>query len=151
MRPATTYSPNTELGVSTIGPDRLNGRVRNGNGCIPIGNITGLTNLLNHSGPRGPGRSMVERRLRGASPRLRPGVNPNTLILAKNMRTNKRLIHAVGSAPEGTVQQIEEYGQAARAISTASLNTSLCLHSQPIKQVVFLRPLEVLRPRETLS
>ena len=48
-------------------------------------------------------------------------------------------------------QQIEEYGQAARAISTASLNPSLDLHSQPIKQVVFLRPLEVLRPRETLS
>jgi hypothetical protein len=51
MRPATTYSPNTELGVSTIGPDRLNGRVRNGNGCIPIGNITGLTNLLNRIRP----------------------------------------------------------------------------------------------------
>ena len=48
MRPATTYSPNAELGVSTIGPGRLNGRVRNGNGCIPAGNITDLTNLLNH-------------------------------------------------------------------------------------------------------
>ena len=48
MRPATTYSPNTELGVSTIGPDRLNGRVRNGNGCIPVGNITDLIDLLNH-------------------------------------------------------------------------------------------------------
>ena len=47
MRPATTYSPNAELGVSTIGPGRLNGRVRNGNGCIPAGNITDLTNLLN--------------------------------------------------------------------------------------------------------
>ena len=53
--------------------------------------------------------------------------------------------------PKAKVQQIEEYGQAARAISTASLNPSLDLHSQPIKQVVFLRPLEVLRPRETLS
>ena len=91
---------------------------------------------------------MVERRLRDASPRFLSGVNSITFILAKNLRTNKRLIHAVGSGPEGTVQQIEEYGQAARAISTASLNTSLCLHSQPIKQVVFLRPLEVLRPRE---
>ena len=48
MRPATTYSPNAELGVSTIGPGRLNGRVRNGNGCISAGNITDLTNLLNH-------------------------------------------------------------------------------------------------------
>ncbi len=45
MRPATTYSPNAELGVSTIGPDRLNCRVRNGNGCIPVGNITGLIGL----------------------------------------------------------------------------------------------------------
>ena len=41
-RPATTYSPNAEMGVSTIGPGRLNCRVRNGNGCIPAGNITGL-------------------------------------------------------------------------------------------------------------
>ena len=68
------------------------------------------------------------------------------------MRTNKRLIHAVPQFHFAVErEQIEEYGQAARAISTASLNTSLCLHSQPIKQVVFLRPLEVLRPRETLS
>ena len=48
MRPATTYSPNAELGVSTIGPGRLNGRVRNGNGCISAGNITDLINLLNY-------------------------------------------------------------------------------------------------------
>ena len=41
-RPATTYSPNAELGVSTIGPGGLNCRVRNGNGCVPAGNITGL-------------------------------------------------------------------------------------------------------------
>ncbi len=45
--------------------------------------------------------------------------------------------------------KIEEYGQASRAISTASLNPSLDLHSQPIKQVVFLRPSGALRPRET--
>src|SRR2546430_1773054 len=47
MRPATTYSPNTEMGVSTIGPYRLNFRVRNGNGCSPVGNITGLIRLSN--------------------------------------------------------------------------------------------------------
>ena len=47
MRPATTYSPNTELGVSTIGPCRLNCRVRNGNGCFPAGNITDLIHLSN--------------------------------------------------------------------------------------------------------
>ena len=46
---------------------------------------------------------------------------------------------------------IEEYGQASRTISTASLNASRRLHSQPIKQVVFLRPLGALRPREALS
>ena len=42
MRPAATYSPNAELGVSTIGPEKLNCRVRNGNGCILFGNTTGL-------------------------------------------------------------------------------------------------------------
>ena len=84
-----------------------------------------------------------------ASPRFLSGANSITIILAKNMRTNKRLIHAVPRFTlTGERGQIEEYGQAARAISTASLNPSLDLHSQPIKQVVFLRPLEVLRPRE---
>ena len=42
-----TYSPNAELGVSTIGPYRLNCRVRNGNGCVPVGIVTDLTNLSN--------------------------------------------------------------------------------------------------------
>ena len=60
MRPATTYSPNAELGVSTIGPDRLNGRVRNGNGCFPAGNITDLMNLSNQIRPIGPGGSVVD-------------------------------------------------------------------------------------------
>ena len=45
MRSATTYSPNAGLGVSTISPDRLNCRVRNGNGCVPVGNVTGLIRL----------------------------------------------------------------------------------------------------------
>src|SRR6267142_2325889 len=49
MRPATTYSPNAEMGVSTIGPYRLNFRVRNGNGCSPVGNITGLIRLSKRS------------------------------------------------------------------------------------------------------
>lgn len=43
MRLATTYSSNAELGVSTIGPDKLNFRVRNGNGCDLAGITTGLT------------------------------------------------------------------------------------------------------------
>ena len=42
MRPAATYSPNAELGVSTIGPGELNCRVRNGNGCDLSGDATDL-------------------------------------------------------------------------------------------------------------
>ena len=69
MRPATTYSPNTELGVSTIGPDRLNFRVRNGNGCIPAGNITDLMSLSSKIQGRevelhGPDYSGMSRRKR---------------------------------------------------------------------------------------
>ena len=151
MRPATTYSPNAELGVSTIGPDRLNGRVRNGNGCIPVGNITGLTILLNWTGPCGPGGSLVERRCfcGDAIVPIVSGANYLLIILAINRRTNKSLHASPSSAFCGRRRRIEEYGQAARAISTASLNASQRLHSQPIKQVVFLRPLGVLRPRET--
>ena len=33
MRLTSIYSDNTELGVTTIDPDKLNCRVRNGNGC----------------------------------------------------------------------------------------------------------------------
>ena len=44
VRPAATYSANTGLGVSTIGPGDLNCRVRNGNGCNLSGITTGLTN-----------------------------------------------------------------------------------------------------------
>ena len=100
-RPATTYSPNTELGVSTIGPGRLNCRVRNGNGCFPAGNITGLV---------------------GSS---------NDIPL---QRTN-----------QASISSIEEYGQASRTISTASLNLTV-IHSRPINPVVFRGPLGALRP-----
>ena len=37
MRLTSIYSDNTELGVTTIDPDKLNCRVRNGNGCGLIG------------------------------------------------------------------------------------------------------------------
>ena len=85
MRPATTYSPNAELGVSTIGPDRLNGRVRNGNGCIPVGNITGLTNLLNRIRP------LRARRESGCLRIVPDGSEANSIneILAKK-RQNKQ-------------------------------------------------------------
>ena len=100
MRPATTYSPNAELGVSTIGPDRLNGRVRNGNGCIPVGNITGLTNLSNQNqalaGQEGVWLNDADAT---PSPRFLSEANPIVVILAKNVMNNKRLIHAVGSGP----------------------------------------------------
>ena len=33
MRPTSIYSLSTELGANTIDPDKLNCRVRNGNGC----------------------------------------------------------------------------------------------------------------------
>ena len=37
MRPTPIYSLSTELGANTIDPDKLNCRVRNGNGCDLIG------------------------------------------------------------------------------------------------------------------
>ena len=100
MRPATTYSPNAELGVSTIGPGRLNCRVRNGNGCFPAGIITGLV------GPSIPNYVLENK--------------PSDL-------------------------SIEEYGQASRTISTASLKALRLLHSRPIKPVVFRCPSAPLR------
>ena len=37
MRLTSIYSDNTELGVTTIDPGKLNCRVRNGNGCVLTG------------------------------------------------------------------------------------------------------------------
>ena len=37
MRQTSIYSNNTELGVTTINPGKLNCRVRNGNGCVLTG------------------------------------------------------------------------------------------------------------------
>ena len=42
MRPTPIYSLSTELGANTIDPDKLNCRVRNGNGCCLIGNNISL-------------------------------------------------------------------------------------------------------------
>ena len=42
MRPTSIYSLSTELGANTIDPDKLNCRVRNGNGCCLIGNNISL-------------------------------------------------------------------------------------------------------------
>jgi hypothetical protein len=39
--PAAFYSPNSET-ISTIDPEGLNFRVRNGNGCDPLGMTTGI-------------------------------------------------------------------------------------------------------------
>ena len=43
------------------------------------------------------------------------------------------------------------YGQASRAISTGKLNASLRLHTQPIKQVVYLCPLALAGGRSNLG
>ena len=42
MRATPIYSLSTELGANTIDPDKLNCRVRNGNGCCLIGNNISL-------------------------------------------------------------------------------------------------------------
>ena len=47
MRPTSIYSLSTELGANTIDPDKLNCRVRNGNGCCLIGNNISLIKALN--------------------------------------------------------------------------------------------------------
>ena len=61
-----------------------------------------------------------------------PKISPKQCIL--------RYPHALFKKTE-LASSIEEYGQAARTISTASLNASRRLHSRPIKRVVYSCPL----------
>ena len=133
MRPATTYSPNAELGVSTIGPYRLNFRVRNGNGCSPVGNITGLIRLSKRS----IGGSLV-----GSYIFLK---NPSWRERATNSPVKMNIILNLPRIQQAISLTIEEYGQAARTISTASLKPSRVLHSRPINLVVFEGPLALAR------
>ena len=89
MRPATTYSPNAEMGVSTIGPGRLNCRVRNGNGCIPAGNITGLirssTTIIGGSLVGCPANMFWDTH--------RSGSMPGELALGRNFSKNNEGFH----------------------------------------------------------
>ena len=53
MRLTSIYSDSTELGATTIDPDELNCRVRNGNGCGLIGiNISLIPTPLFRVAPR---------------------------------------------------------------------------------------------------
>ena len=53
MRLTSIYSDSTELGATTIDPDELNCRVRNGNGCDLIGiNISLIPTPLFRVSPR---------------------------------------------------------------------------------------------------
>ena len=52
---------------------------------------------------------------------------------------------AVAEATEALKTSQEEFGQASRAISTARLNTLLCLHLRPINVVVYHGPSGGLR------
>ena len=134
MRPAATYSPNAELGVSTIGPDRLNCRVRNGNGCFPVGNTTGLIRLS--IALRKPGQRTKRQPEVVAKGSQRTPPEDYTLFREKSDATSSRF-----PPPDGGMNAIKEYGQASRTISTASLKPSRVLHSRPIKPVVFWCPL----------
>ena len=145
MRPATTYSPNAELGVSTIGPDRLNGRVRNGNGCIPVGNITGLIEPLEpdqaHAGQEGVWMTAAYAR---SSPRSHSERTPYD-----DSSKNDETANVFTRSPTGG--SIEEYGQASRTISTASLKRLTALTLAAYQTGSLPVSFRGLAARETLS
>ena len=116
---------------STIGPTRLNFRVRDGNGCDPRGKLTGK--VLN---VRSRDRSQLNRL---GFPRrlLRCCVYPKvitTKLVLNDPKTVDRSQNVKCTA------QSKFYGQAERAISTGKLHALLRFNLQPINQVVFLGP-----------
>ena len=100
---------------STIGPEGLNFRVRDGNGCDPLGIATEKPVGLD--------------------------VGP-CLTLSRQSHISVagvlfvRLIDGSGGRVASPLTGLIFYGQASRPISTGQLNTLLCLHTRPINVVV---------------
>ena len=102
---------------STIGADRLNDRVRDGNGCGPVALVASKEA---GAGDQGPG-------LQTLTPGPRP-LSPNECVVMPRLTSRLRR------------------DQASRAISTARLKRSRALHLPPINVVVSHGPSGVSRP-----
>ena len=120
MRPTTIYSLSTELGANTIDPDKLNCRVRNGNGCCLIGNIISLiptllksryTLLKNKSGYKGIiiGREqqfLCVPRLESFSPLSRRVINflPTPLVIISDNFRKAQVFHLLSFGLKNTAK-----------------------------------------------
>ena len=105
MRLTSIYSDNTELGVTTINPGKLNCRVRNGNGC-------GLTGI---------NISLIPTPLFSYLPLTFPvtGRTNPTLVRTKIIRFRlKDQVFLLEHINCVDIFWIKEYGQASRSIST---------------------------------
>ncbi len=114
---------------STIGPERLNFRVRDGNGCGPLGIAT---------------EKLVAR--------LRESLFSQTSDLSdRSDRSDLKQLHfpdlsaaalqfISGGGGVHRPPSVNFYGQASRPISTGKLNALLRLHTQPINVVVYNGP-----------
>ena len=105
MRQTSIYSDNTELGVTTINPGKLNCRVRNGNGC-------GLTGI---------NISLIPTPLFSYLPLTFPvtGRTNPTLVRTKIIRFRlKDQVFLLEHINCVDIFGIKEYGQASRSIST---------------------------------
>jgi hypothetical protein len=109
---------------STIGPTRLNFRVRDGNGCDPRGKLTGKLSKC---------RSRDTSQLNRLSRRY---LAYNYMACVENLFEQWTML---------LTAQSKFYGQAERAISTGKLHALLRFNLQPINQVVFLGPSFPLR------
>ena len=140
---------------STIGPEGLNFRVRDGNGCDPLGIATEKTFRLRLW--RICGVAFVTSRSTYLPVRLALcsscalHLHPHAVPLSAlqlQVRFVRRLIVWSGRglpAPSGLIF----YGQASRPISTGKLNRLLCLHTRPINVVVYNGPSGGSRPGDT--
>ena len=112
------------LPCSTISAERLNCRVRNGNGCFPLAKAAGMSDSAaptctgSAAGARAPGQLKC-------------------LPLADAVR-----VSAGTPTPKSLSRRV---GQASRAISTARLKALLPLHLRPINVVVYHGPSGGLR------
>src|SRR5271167_1187117 len=108
---------------STIGPTRLNFRVRDGNGCDPRSKLTG---------------KLSKSRSRDLPQLNRLGVSQTFVtycVLSK--RYNYKACIECSRTVDFLTAQSKFYGQAERAISTGKLHALLRFHLQPINLVVF--------------
>ena len=148
---------------STIGSERLNCRVRDGNGCVPLDTITGkLVNSLTRTGRPSPGAPSGGTTLaaRNGSESFENRIVTFTaayllrLYLYDHSLHFRKLyklftVHYIRARRDPFARLIvagalglislagKSYGQASGLISTGQLHALLRLHSQPINVVVY--------------